>query len=209
LCSMKTRWMQWLILPSFFLCSCCPVNRLKGRSRPVKTVTYEAVLLEKPTVRLTGHRPLKVQPGVPSNVWAEPEAELERALAGIASDDFSALLLQRAAERLGARTGWESVKNGGDADAVMQIRVENICFCAQDVQAEVEVKLALKILLLETNSGELLFRDCLDWTFEGVYASLSDLAQADTAQRGEVFSDLAERVLERLAKHLATKVPKG
>jgi hypothetical protein len=193
--------MQWLILPSFFLCSCCPVNRLKGRSRPVKTVTYEAVVLEKPTVRLTGHRPLKVQPGVPSNVWAEPEAELERALAGIAGDDFS--------ERLGDRTGWKSAKNGGDADAVMQIRVENICFCAQDVQAEVGAKLALRILLLEASSGELLLRDCLDWTFDGVYASLSDLAQADAVQWGEVFSDLAERVLERLSKHLATQVPKG
>jgi hypothetical protein len=172
-------------------------------------VTYEAVVLEKPTVRLTGHRPLKVQPGVPSNVWAEPEAELERALAGIAGDDFSARLLERAAERLGDRTGWKSAKNGGDADAVMQIRVENICFCAQDVQAEVGAKLALRILLLEASSGELLLRDCLDWTFDGVYASLSDLAQADAVQWGEVFSDLAERVLERLSKHLATQVPKG
>jgi len=200
--------MQWLILPAIFLCSCCPVNRLRGRSRPVKTVTYEAVVLEKPTVRLIGHRPLEIQPGVPSNVWGDPEAEFEKALADFAYDDFSARLLERAAEKLGALTGWESAKNGGVADAIMQIRVENICFCAQDAQAEVEAKLALKILLTENAGGELLWRDCLDWSFEGICASLSDLAQADAGQRREVFSGLAEQVLDRLAKHLATQVPR-
>lgn len=199
--------MQWLILAVFFLGSCCPVNRLGGRGRPVKTVAYEALVLGRPTVRLIGHRPLKIQPGVPSNVWGDPEAELERALADFAGDDFSARLLERAAERLGARTGWKPANDGGDADAVMQIRVENICFCAQDAQAEVEAKLALRILLTENGSKELLWRDCLDWTFGGIYTNLSDLAQADAVQRGEVFSELAERLLDRLAKHLATQLP--
>lgn len=201
--------MQWLILSALFLCSCCPVNRLKGRSRPVETVTYEAVVLESPTVRLTGHRPLKIQPGVPSNVWGDPEAEFEKALADFADDDFSARLLEQAAGQLGARTGWEQAEDGSDADAVMQIRVENICFCAQDAQAEVEAKLALKVVLTESGSGDVLWRDCLEWSFEGVYSSLQDLAQADASQQKDLFTDLAARLLDRLAKHLANQVSKG
>ena len=192
---------QWLILSVLFLGSCCPVNRLPGRSQPVKTVTYEVIVLEQPTVRFTSHRLLQIRPG-------DTEAELEQALADFAHEDFSALVLKRAADELGARQGWTSAESDG-ADAVMQIRVENICFCAPDALTEVEAKMALRAVLTENGSGEVLWRDCLDWTFTGLYPNLRDLAQADAAQRQEMFSELAERMLERLAKHLATQAQGG
>lgn len=201
--------MQWLILSVLFLGSCCPVNRLTGRSQPVKTVVYEVIVLEQPTVRFTSHRSQKAHARVqPTGIWGHTEAELERALADFALEDFSALVLKRAADELGARQGWTPAEDDG-ADALMQIRVENICFCAPDALTEVEVKLALRAVLTENGSGEVLWRDCLDWTFTGLYPSLRDLAQADAAQRQEMFSELAERMLERLAKHLATQVQEG
>jgi hypothetical protein len=89
----------------------------------------------------------------------------------------------------------------------MQIRVENICFCAADALSEVEARLALKVVLTESGSGDVLWRDCLDWAFTGLYSSLQDLGQADAAQREELFSELATRLLGRLAKHLASQVP--
>jgi hypothetical protein len=202
---MRPAWVQWPILLVFFLCACCPVNRLKGRSRPVKTVIYEAIVLEKPTVRFIGHRSLKIRQGVPTGTSGHIEAELEEALANFGGVDFTALVLEQAAGQL----GWTQAKDGAGADAVMQIRVENICFCAPDGLSEVEVKLALKVVLTESGSGDVLWRDCLDWAFEGLYSSLQDLAQADAAQQKELFSDLAARLLDRLAKHLATQVPKG
>jgi hypothetical protein len=200
--------MQSCILPAFFLCSCCPVNRLEGRSRPVETVAYEAVVLEQPTVRLTGHRSLKIQPGVPTGTSGYTESEFEKSLADFASEDFASLVLERAAGQLGARQGWTLAEEDREPDAVMQIRVENMCFCAPDALSEVEVKLALKVVLTETGSGELLWRDCLDWSFAGLYSSLQDLAQADATQREELFSELATRMLGRLAEYLATQIPK-
>lgn len=196
--------MQWLILSALFISSCCPINRLKERSRPLKTVTYEAVVLEQPTVRLTGHRSLKIQPGVPSGTWGHTEAELEKALADFAPEDFAALVLEQAG-RLGALQGWTLAE---EAEAVMLVRVENICFCAPDALSEVEAKLTLKVVLAESGSEEVLWRDCLDWTFAGVHTSLRDLAQADASQRKDLYSDLAERMLGRLAKHLATQITK-
>jgi hypothetical protein len=198
--------MQWLILPALFLSSCCPINRLDGRSRPVQTVTYEVLVEEQPTVRLTGHRSLKIQPGVPTGTSGYIEVELEKGLAGFASDDFSALILEGAAGRLGARQGWTLAEGEDGADAVMQIRVENICLCAPDGLSEVAVRLALRVVLIENGGGEVLWRDCLDWTFEGLYSSLQDLAQADAAQQKELFSELAEQMLARLAKHLASQM---
>jgi len=205
---MRAGYTQWLILSALFLCSCCPINRLKERSRPLKTVTYEAVVLEQPTVRLTGHRSLKIQPGVPTGTWGHTEAEFEKALADFAPEDFSALVLERASGRLGALQGWTLAEEDGRAEAVMHIQVENICFCAPDALSEVEARLVLKVVIAENDSGEVLWRDCLDWTLAGVYTSLQDLAQADAAQRKELYSDLAERLLGRLAKHLAAQIPK-
>lgn len=200
--------MQWLILPALFLGSCCPINRISERSQPVKTVTYEVLVEERPTVRLTGHRSLKIQPGVPSGTTGHIEAELEKELAGFASDDFSASILEGAADRIGSRQGWTLAEGGDRADAVMRIRVENICLCAPDGLSEVEVRLALRVVLAENGSGEVLWRDCLDWTFGGLYSSLQDLAQADAAQQKELFSELAEQLLARLAKHLASQIAK-
>jgi hypothetical protein len=202
-------WAQWLILPVFFLCSCCPVNRLKERSRPVETVSYEAIVLEKPTVRFTGHRSLKIHQTVPTGTSGHIEAEFESMLADFGGGDFSALLLERAAGQLGGRLGWTQPENGGGADAVMQIRVENLCFCAPDASSEVEAKLALKVVISDNDGGDVLWRDCLDWSFAGLYSSLQDLTQADAAQQKELFADLAARLLDRLAKHLAAQVPKG
>lgn len=145
----------------------------------------------------------------PSVIWGHTEAELETALAGFAGEDFAALVLKQAAGELGARQGWALDERGGGADALLQIQVENICFCAPDVMAEVDVKLALKVVLTENAGGEVLWRDCLDWTFKGLYPSLQQLGQADAAQREELLSDLAARMLERLAKHLATQAQAG
>lgn len=202
-------WVQWLILSAFFLCSCCPINRLKGRSQPVETVAYEAVVLEQPTVRLTGHRSMKIQPGVPTGTSGYMEAEIEKALSDFAGEDFTAQVLERVTGQLGDRLGWKPAGEGAGVDAVMQIRVENICFCAPDALSEVEVKLVIKVVITESGSGDLLLRDCLDWTFAGVYTSLQDLARADAARREELLSDLATRLLDRLAEHLATRVSKG
>lgn len=202
-------WAQRLILPAFFLCSCCPINRLDERSRPLKTVAYEAIVLEKPTVRFTGHRSLKIKQTVPTGTSGHIEAEFESALADFGGEDFSALVLERAAGQLGGRQGWAQPEDGGVADAVMQIRVENICFCAPDALSEVEAKLALRVVLTENGSGDVLWRDCLDWSFAGLYSSLQDLTQADAAQQKELFSDLAARMVDRLAEHLAAQVPKG
>jgi hypothetical protein len=170
---MKCLTVQWLILPVFFLCSCCPVNRLSDRNRPVKTVVYEAIVLEKPTVRFTGHRSLKIKPGVPTGTSGYIEAELEKALADVGGEDFSAMVLEQA-----GRLGWAQAEEGAG------------------------------VVLTESGSGEVLWRDCLDWSFEGLYSSLQDLAQADAAQQKELFSELAARLVDRLAKHLATQVPK-
>jgi len=201
--------MQWFILSVFFLCSCCPVNRFKGRSRPVKTVACEAVVLEQPTVRLTGHRSLRIQPGVPTGTSGHTEVEFEKALADFALEDFSALVLERAPGQLSTRLGWTAAGEDGEADAVLQIRVENICFCAPDALSEVEVKLALRVVLTESASGEVLWRDCLDWTFAGMYSSLQDLAQSDADQQKGLLSDLAAQLLDRLVELLATQVPRG
>ena len=201
--------MQWLILPVVFLCSCCPINRLKGRSQPVKTVAYETVVLEQPTVRLTGHRSMKSQPGVPTGTWGQTETEFEKALADFASEDFSALVLERADSQLGSRLGWSLAPEGRRADVVLQVRIENICFCAPDALSEVEAKLVLKVVITESGSEDLLWRDCLDWTFAGLYPSLQDLAQADADAREDLLSDLAERLIDRLAEHLATQIPRG
>jgi hypothetical protein len=175
----------------------------------VETVSYEAIVLEKPTVRFTGHRSLKIHQTVPTGTSGHIEAEFESTLAGFGREDLSALVLERAAGQLGGPLGWAQPEDGGGADAVMQIRVENICFCAPDALSEVEVKLALKVVLSENGSGDLLWRDCLDWSFAGLYSSLQDLTRADAAQQQELLSDLAARLLERLAKHLASQMPKG
>jgi len=201
--------MQWLILSVLFLGSCCPINRLKGRSQPLKTVTYEAVVLEQPTVRLTGHRSLRIKPGVPIGPWDQVETEFEKALAGFSAEDFSARVLERAADQVGARQGWTLPAEGQKAEAVMLIMVENICVCAPDALSEVEVKLALKVVLTESGSEDVLWRDCLDWSFAGLYSSLRDLIEAEAAQQEELFSDLVTRMLGRLAEHLASRVPRG
>lgn len=201
---------QWFVLPVFFVGACCPVNRLSGRGQSIKTVTYEVAVLEKPTVRLTGHRPLPTRPGTqPAGIWGKSEAEFERALTDFGGEDFSALVLKQAARELGAKQGWALAQNGDNADAVMQIRVENICFCAPDALAEVEVKMALTAVLVESAGGEMLWRDCLDWSFTGLYYNLQQLGQADAALREELLSDLAVRLLGRLAKHLAAEMRPG
>lgn len=201
---------KWLLLAALFFSACCHINRLPDHFKNVKTVSYEAWALDRPTVRLTSHRSMEIRSGMrPSVTWAHTEAELETALVAFAGEDFAALLLKQAAGKLGARQGWALEESGDSADALLQIRVENFCFCAPDVQKEVDVRLALRVVLIENAGGEVLWRDCLDWTFKGLYPSLQLLGQADAEQREGLLSDLAARLLERLAKHLATQAQAG
>ena len=124
-------------------------------------------------------------------------------------NSIAALVLKQAAGELGARQGWALDESDGGADALLQIQVENVCFCAPDVQKEVDVKLALRVVFTKNAGGEVLWRDCLDWTFKGLYPSLQQLGQADAEQREELLSDLAARMIGRLAKHLATQAQAG
>jgi len=193
---------KWLLLAALSFSSCCHINRLQDRIRDIKTVSYEVSVLERPTVRFTSHRSLEIRSETRST---NAEAELENTLAAFGGGDFAAQVLKQAAGGLGTGLGWALDESGGVADALLQIQVENVCFCAPDVQAEGDVKLALRVVLTENAGGEVLWRDCLDWTFKGLYPSLQQLGQADAAQREELLSDLAARMIERLAKHLATQ----
>ena len=183
---------KWLLLAALFFSSCCHINRLPDSIRDIKTVSYEVVILERPTVRFTSHRSMEIRSEKrPTATWGNTEAELETLLAAFGSGDFAALVLKQAAGEL------------------LQIQVENVCFCAPDVQKEVDVKLALRVVFTKNAGGEVLWRDCLDWTFKGLYPSLQQLGQADAEQREELLSDLAARMIGRLAKHLATQAQAG
>lgn len=202
--------LRWLVLPALFLGSCCAINRLPGRGQAIKTVAYEVSVAENPTVRLTGHRSLEIRQGIRSaGIWSHTETELEQSLTGFGGEGFSAVMLEQAAGQLGARLGWALDESGAGTDAVMQILVENICFCAPDVLAEVEVNISFRAMLTATSDGELLWRDCLDWTFKGDYPSLQQLGRSEAALREELVSSLAARLLGRLAEHLASHAQEG
>jgi hypothetical protein len=201
---------HWPMLAVLFFSSCCHVNRLPGRSQEIKTVSYEVSVRERPTVRFTSRRSLEIRPGMrPSGFWEHTEAELEQSLASIEGEDFSALVLKQAAGVLGAEQGWAFDESGDGADALLQIRVENICCCAPDMLSELDVKLMLKAVLTRSADGEVLWRDCLDWTFRGFDQSLQQLGQADASRREELLSDLAARMLKRLAKHISAQRQTG
>ncbi len=202
--------MQWLALSVLFLASCCPVNRLPDRGHAIKTVAYEVSAVDRPTVRFTGHRAMEIHRGMqPVVAWSHTETEFERLLAAMGGERFSATLLEQAPARLGASLGWALDESGAGADALVQILVENICFCAPDVLTGVEVRLDFKVVLTSNPDGDVLWRDCLDWTLGGGFPSLEQLGKAEARQREDLLSDLAAQLLGRLASHIAAQAKGG
>jgi hypothetical protein len=202
--------MQCLALSAFLGASCCHINRLPDRGHRIKTVAYEVSAVDRPTVRFTSHRAMDIRREMrPVAVWSHNETKFERLLAPLGGEKFSAIMLEQAHARLGASLGWALDESGAGADALIQILVENICFCAPDVLTGVEVKVDFKAVLTSNTDGEVLWRDCLDWTLRGDFPSLEQLGQVEALHHEDLLSDLAAQLLGRLASHLADQAKGG
>lgn len=189
------------------LAGCCHLNRLAGGLVSIRTVEYEALVEEQAVVRFVGHRSLASRPGLePVGIWGYTEDEYTRRLAGLVdTGELAADIAERAPQALGGPLGWSPPAEDDAGDALLRLQVQSVCFYAEDALAPVEIRMSTRVTLTGRDSGEVLWRDCLEWVFPQVYESLLQLSQLDSSRLRGVFGDLADRFLARLAGHLAAE----
>jgi hypothetical protein len=203
-----TRALSWIVasIAGLSVCACCHVNRLGELGQGSLKVECFCEVVEKPTVSFIRHQRFEsefaAQPGPPRGY---SETRFDEVLSSFGPGALVSMLLQKLPGVLEQSLGWKLPLGDQQPELELVVTVEDYGFVSADAQSELMVDWYLRAILTNKSSGDIVWRDCMQWQTGGIHVNMLELAKTDPDQRKEIIQGMADTLIENLAAQLVSE----
>jgi len=188
---------------AFWAAGCCHVNRLAGRSSPIRSV--DLAIRAEPQMALHFTRKMRMRqtrkligPLMRSNRSVLRYQELVQELGGPRLQQHLRDRIARALRRqLGLASG-----GSDEEDAELTIVVAEMVFTAADHISPLTVTWRLELEMRDAGRGETIWRDCPEWPQDLGAINLDQLLGMGPEGRDRFLDELAHGLADRLVRSL-------